>query len=483
MSFWGPQGAFLLGHKRATKAGTLARLVLAMCSLTLAACQCQGPRLNDVMTCVEETCDGLDNDCDGTVDNGVCVPPTVSCPQSQSVRVGTPVSLQAMAAAATTGVASVGWTVTARPQGSTATISTSTTVNTGLIPDADGVFALSFCATGGDGVQACCTTAINTSSCASPPTPPASTACGTSWDGRPIVQFEPVPVGLRYELSKAGNSMVLASAKAHANHMRPQIRIDPGAPPPGSRVALELRACRVEEAACCSSPTALEVEVVSECTTPTTPTADNIIFSEYVTNGQESCGGSNCSCQAGESIEITNLSSCPVSLQGYHFAYRNGAATPASYRWMNFGPDDIIPPRGVYVAIRERALARTCAGSLGPERPGLFGLNISRLNMQGDNLCSGWFNNSGGALSELRLAPGAVAGGSSLSFEASTALARVAPYQPAPVCEGIGFDAVDSCGSVQGGTTPTKTLAPNQLGRLWHPCDAVVNPVPACVRD
>ena len=27
------------------------------------------------------------------------------------------------------------------------------------------------------------------------------------------------------------------------------------------------------------------------------------------------------------------------------------------------------------------------------------------------------------------------------------------------------------------------TLNPNQLGRLWHPCDAVLGPVPACVRN
>ena len=33
------------------------------------------------------------------------------------------------------------------------------------------------------------------------------------------------------------------------------------------------------------------------------------------------------------------------------------------------------------------------------------------------------------------------------------------------------------------GATPTTNLSPNQLGRLWHPCDAVVAPVPACVRD
>jgi hypothetical protein len=31
-----------------------------------------------------------------------------------------------------------------------------------------------------------------------------------------------------------------------------------------------------------------------------------------------------------------------------------------------------------------------------------------------------------------------------------------------------------------GGSEPTSVLIPNQLGRLWHPCDAVMNPSPAC---
>jgi hypothetical protein len=191
-------------------------------------------------------------------------------------------------------------------------------------------------------------------------------------------------------------------------------------------------------------------------------------------------------CQAGEAVEITNLSNCPVSLDGFHFAYRNASASTASMRWMNFGAVDVVPPRGVYVAIRNRALAPTCALPLGPDQPGLFGLRVSQLAMQGANLCNGWFNNTGGGISELRIAPGAVAAGGTPSFTPAAAIARVAPYSsPSPnnACNSIGFDAVDSCGTVTGGSQPTATLSPNQLGRLWHPCDAVVGPVPACVRN
>ena len=39
--------------------------------------------------------------------------------------------------------------------------------------------------------------------------------------------------------------------------------------------------------------------------------------------------------------------------------------------------------------------------------------------------------------------------------------------------------AVNACGDVDAGSEPTTRLLPDQLGRLWHPCDAVVNPVPA----
>lgn len=64
-----------------------------------------------------------------------------------------------------------------------------------------------------------------------------------------------------------------------------------------------------------------------------------------------------------------------------------------------------------------------------------------------------------------------------------TTLALIAPYlTEADACESIGFDAINQCGDVVGGAAPTTVLAPNQLGRLWHPCDAVVSPVPAGCR-
>ena len=470
---------------------------LQPCGSTVGSCR-QGQRLctdagmwsgceNDVRPVIE-VCDGLDNDCNGTTDDpGTCRPPTVMCPAGSSVVAGTPVVLTASATDSDGTIASTTWSVTTRPANSSAVPATPASTTTSFTPDQAGSFLLSFCATDDRGLSTCCSTSITTSACASPPPPPASTACGTSWDGRPIVQFPAVPAGLQYELvSPAG--MVLATANLGANHLRPMSRIDPGGPPPGTPLALTVRACRTNDPTCCSTSTPLSISVVESCTTPVAPTASNIVLSEYVVNGEGACPSPDCqtmdTCQAGESVEITNLSNCPVSLDGFHFAYRNASASTASLRWMNFGAVDVVPPRGVYVAIRNRQYAPTCSAPLGPDNPGLFGLRVSQLDMEGSNLCNGWFNNSGGGQSELRVAPGTVAMGSTPTFVATAAIARISPYLSSSVaCHSIGFDAVNSCGTVTGGSQPNSILSPNQLGRLWHPCDVVTAPVPACMRN
>ena len=435
-----------------------------------------------------ETCNQLDDDCDGQIDEGACAGPTVTCPAAKTARLGDSVSFTADAMAGSSPLASTGWTVAMAPAGSTAMPVSASTPGTTFTPDRGGLTTLRFCATDEAGHEACCETSVDTSACQSPPMPPVSTACGTSWDGRPIVQFAPVPSGLTYQLSRAADATVVASASTGSNWLRPAQRIDPGGPIPGRAVQLEVRACRSDDLACCSSPTPLQVAVVETCSTPIAPTSSTLVFSEYVVNGEGMCPSSDCdthdTCQAGESIELTNLSNCPLALNGFHFAYRNASASSASYRWMNFGAGDVIPPRGVYVAMRNRQYAPTCGAALPAQSAGLYGLKISSLAMNGPNLCNGWFNNSGGGQSELQVAPGTIAGNGPPSFTPANAVARIAPYlSTGMACDSVGFDAVDSCGSVVGGTQPGAALSPNQLGRLWHPCDAVSNPVPACVRD
>ncbi len=434
-----------------------------------------------------EACNGLDDDCDGEADeNDICVLPDVMCPDPRDVLVGRTAVIIAAAGAGPSGalVDSVEWSVKSKPtQSAEATPTPAGSRGTTFTADAEGVWTLTFCATDTAGATACCDVDVTAAlPCTMPPSPPVSTACETSWDGRPILQFAPVPSGLFYEVVFGAD--VVAVAEEGHNHVRPASRIVAGADLPGEQVTLGVRACREEDPLCCSNASQVNVNVVSECATPVPATAQNLILSEYVVNGEGACSGNNCDCQNGEAIELTNLTNCPVSLEGFHFAYRNDNGTPASYRWMNFGPQDVVPPRGVYVAMRNRTLATACAADLGTPSEGLYGLAISALEMQGQNLCSGWFKNGGGGQSELRVAPGAVPDGASLDFSPGAAITRIAPYQSGTAtCESVGFDAIDSCGNVVGGETPVDLLAPNQLGRLWHPCDAVVAPVPACPRD
>lgn len=451
------------------------------CSATGQWQACQGG-----VSAVTERCDGLDDDCDGATDeDGVCTPPVVTCPGPLTVVVGALGSITATETATSRPITTRGWTVVTRPAGSAMSPTPANAASAQFTADVAGLFRLSFCATDDAGVTACCETDVTANvGCASPPAPPVSTACGTSWDGRPIVQFTAVPAGLIYELSQGGT--LLGTATVGQNHVRPASRIAPGAPAPGTPITLGVRACRTADATCCSVATTTVVDVISSCSATVAPTTANIVLSEYVVNGEGACPSPDCltqdTCQAGEAIEITNLGNCPVALDGFHFAYRNANGTAGSYRWMNFGSTDVVPPRGVYVAIRNRQYAPTCRAALGAEQPGLFGLKISALAMQGTNLCSGWFNNTGGGLSELQVAPGVVS--TAPSFTAGAAIARVAPYLASTgACTSTGFDAVDSCGSVVGGSQPNSILSPNQLGRLWHPCDAVSSPSPACLRD
>jgi hypothetical protein len=113
---------------------------------------------------------------------------------------------------------------------------------------------------------------------------------------------------------------------------------------------------------------------------------------------------------------------------------------------------------------------------LGADDPGLFGLRVSTLAMQGSNLASGWFAN-GSPGGRLRIATGAF-----VDMTTGTTVELVNPYAvTATMCESIGFNAYDACGEVSSLSSPTAELAPNQLGRLWRPCDAVLSAFPACM--
>ncbi|MCC7536078.1 MAG: hypothetical protein IT379_07690, partial [Deltaproteobacteria bacterium] len=431
-----------------------------------------------------EICNTLDDDCDGAIDeDGVCprVPPTVSCPGAMSVSTGSAVVLTGTGADPDGGSVTFAWSVATAPVGSTAAPVPPGDASTSFTADVGGAYTLRLCATDDDAQTACCTTTLDATSTCAPLPPPTVTSCGTSWDRRPILEFTPVPAGVVYELYRSGVATPYAtvSTAGHVYH-RPATELSAGADPPGEVAQLYVKACRVGEPACCSVSNQVTVALVSACDIPIDPTAENVVFSEYLINARGPLAGD----EQGEAIEITNLSHCPVALNGTHFAYRHRTSMTGSftYRWMDFGMDDVIPPRGVYVAVRDRASSMCTFPSLGAASDdSLFGLRISGLTMMGPSIgSSGWFNNNPTAESVLRIATGTWASaGMTLEPADGRTIEIVQPYLgTAPECSSIGFDAIGACGDDLQPTSPSPTavLTPNQLGRLWRPCDAVTSP-------
>ncbi|NIR41082.1 MAG: hypothetical protein GWO22_35700, partial [Actinobacteria bacterium] len=71
------------------------------------------------------------------------------------------------------------------------------------------------------------------SSACSPPTAPTLTTCPTSWDRRPVVQFDPVPTGVFYELYKDMDAAPYdVVTMAGQNYHRPATELGAGSPPP-----------------------------------------------------------------------------------------------------------------------------------------------------------------------------------------------------------------------------------------------------------
>ena len=432
-----------------------------------------------------EVCNSRDDNCDGNVDEGdICprFPPTVMCPAPLTGVVGSPASVVGTGSDPDGGSVVLDWTVSSRPVGSSANPTPPSSGSVTFTPDAAGTYTLRMCATDDESQTACCTTTLNAASPCTPPTAPSLvTACGTSWDRRPIVEFAPLPAGVQYELFLDGAASPYGTVTMTGqNYYRPASPLAAGGPPPGTTHSITVRACRTSDPTCCATaPGALSVSMVEECTTPVAASSSNVIFSEYLING---VGGSGD--EAGEAIELTNLSHCPVTLDGTHFSACNSTCASGSSRWMNFGPSDIIPPRGVYVAVREPSNCSCTPPTpfpfMGPNDPSIFGLRVSTLVMEPASDASiGWFNNSGAGSSRLLVAPGAWTG-----THSSTPIERIAPYTGASQCVSIGYDATleNFCGEVTAAGSPSSTLSPNQLGRLWHPCDEVDSPMPATCR-
>jgi hypothetical protein len=454
------------------------RLGIETCSLagTWGACMgAVGPK--------PETCNMKDDNCNGMVDEGdVCpkFPPTVMCPGAMSGTAGTALTLSGSGTDPDGGSVTYAWSIVTAPTGSTAMPATPASSTTAFTPDVAGTYTLKMCVKDDEMVEACCTVVINVVAPCTPPTAPTITSCGTSYDRRPIIEFTALPTGMTYEVFKDTTSLAKLTLVGQ-NHFRPATAVSAGAAPPGELASFYVKACKTDDTSCCVNSAPATTRLVEACTTPIPADATNVVFSEYIINGEGSCtvvgGMVPAECEAGEAIEITNRSHCPLTLAGTHFSACNDTCAADSIRWMNFTSGDVIPPRGVYVAIRNRAQATCSAAPLGAENPGLFGLKISALAMQSDgSLASGWFKNANGG--RLRIASGTFA-----TIGGGSAIASVNPWtQNSAECTSVGFNAVDACGDISAGAS-LGGLPSSQLGRLWHPCDSVVSPVPACVKD
>lgn len=102
-----------------------------------------------------ETCNGLDDNCDGRVDEAACGP-SVMCPAPITALAGDTVMLTASASGAT----SYAWSVIASPAGATWTFGSPSSPSTTFTSVIVGVYTIQFTATDAMGRTASCTTTV-----------------------------------------------------------------------------------------------------------------------------------------------------------------------------------------------------------------------------------------------------------------------------------------------------------------------------------
>jgi hypothetical protein len=111
-----------------------------------------------------EICNSIDDDCDTMVDEGgVCtsIPPTVMCPATVTADTLSTVMLTATSSDSDGTITGVTWTVTSAPGGSGSTPVPPTSSSTSFWLDLAGTYVLTYCATDDDGNTTCCSVTVN----------------------------------------------------------------------------------------------------------------------------------------------------------------------------------------------------------------------------------------------------------------------------------------------------------------------------------
>jgi hypothetical protein len=131
-----------------------------MCSYAMGVASwgaCGGERLP-----AAETCNGMDDDCNGVIDNGVCtVPPNVTCPTPLTTRPFVPVTLTGSAVDPDGGpIASWSWTLVSAPAGATGSFTAPSSQSTQFTGNLVGVYTIRLTVVDDDGQTASCTTTV-----------------------------------------------------------------------------------------------------------------------------------------------------------------------------------------------------------------------------------------------------------------------------------------------------------------------------------